>query len=209
MSKELDEVRANLPAKCVDPTTGRSVSDIDWSYWSNLDVVDYKAACILSRGFEPRKVDRSVFPQELLTEFERRQAVAASHLGKSLPAYLTSSDAHHERNASGVKLVDFRVWGESLPMPFTFPETFPRAAAQEPAAPSLDISRYPVELRAAIEAFEAVSKDPAATAGKSPRRALATWLKEHKPELSSNAQDRVATVANWQPGGGVPKTPGT
>lgn len=69
-------------------------------------------------------------------------------------------------------------------------------------------SDYPPELRAAIEAFEAVSRDPAATAKQTPKAALAAWLAEYKPELSGNARDRIATVANWQPQGGAPKTPG-
>ena len=67
---------------------------------------------------------------------------------------------------------------------------------------------YPAELRAAIEAFDAVSRDPAATAKRNPKGALSAWLEKHKPELSSNARERIATVANWQPQGGAPKTPG-
>ncbi len=67
---------------------------------------------------------------------------------------------------------------------------------------------YPPELRAAIEAFTAVHADPRATAGKHPKQALSDWLAANKPELSANARDRIASVANWQPGGGAPKTPG-
>jgi hypothetical protein len=70
------------------------------------------------------------------------------------------------------------------------------------------VAGYPPKLRAAIEAFEAVSRDPAATATKSAKNALLAWLAEYKPELSINARDAVATVANWQPQGGAPKTPG-
>lgn len=66
---------------------------------------------------------------------------------------------------------------------------------------------YPPELRAAIEAFDAVHHDPRATAGKSPKKALEEWLKANKPELSAGARERIATVANWQREGGAPKTP--
>jgi hypothetical protein len=66
----------------------------------------------------------------------------------------------------------------------------------------------PQELRAAIEAFTAVHSNPALTAARSPKAALLTWLEQHKSELTSNARERVATVANWQPVGGAPKTPG-
>jgi hypothetical protein len=72
----------------------------------------------------------------------------------------------------------------------------------------LDLSRYPPELQAAIEAFEVVRVDPSATAGRTPKIALSAWLEMNKPELSGNARERIATVANWQPSGGAPKTPG-
>jgi hypothetical protein len=67
---------------------------------------------------------------------------------------------------------------------------------------------YPPELRAAIEAFDAVHSDPCATAGKSPKKALEEWLRVNKPDLSAGARERIATVANWQREGGAPKTPG-
>jgi hypothetical protein len=67
---------------------------------------------------------------------------------------------------------------------------------------------YPEELRAAIEAFLAVHRDTAATMRKTPKAALLAWLETNKPALSVNARERIATVANWQPSGGAPKTPG-
>jgi hypothetical protein len=70
------------------------------------------------------------------------------------------------------------------------------------------LDAYPDKLRAAIEAFEAVSRDPAATAKQSAKAALTAWLAQHKPELSNNARDCIATIANWQPQGGAPKTLG-
>ena len=74
--------------------------------------------------------------------------------------------------------------------------------------PIRDLSNYPDELRAAIAAFEAVHADPSATAKRTPKAALAAWLEVNRPELSGNARERIATVANWQPAGGAPKTPG-
>jgi hypothetical protein len=68
---------------------------------------------------------------------------------------------------------------------------------------------YLEELRAAIEAFEAVHGDSSATKGRTPKQALLLWLEENKKgQLSENARERIATVANWQPSGGAPKTPG-
>ena len=71
-----------------------------------------------------------------------------------------------------------------------------------------DWSQYPDELRAALEAFVAVSKDTTALRGTTPKAALTAWLEKNKPGLSNNARERVATVANWQPTGGAPRTPG-
>jgi hypothetical protein len=65
---------------------------------------------------------------------------------------------------------------------------------------------YPEELRAALEAFVAVRSTP--LRGRSPKAALLAWLETNKPDLSANARERIATVANWQPTGGAPKTPG-
>lgn len=69
------------------------------------------------------------------------------------------------------------------------------------------IATYPDELRAAIEAFQAVHTDPARLRGRSPKTVLAEWLEKNKPELSASARERIATVANWQREGGAPKTP--
>ncbi|MND07504.1 hypothetical protein D3C83_295210 [compost metagenome] len=54
------------------------------------------------------------------------------------------------------------------------------------------------------------------TNGKSPKQALEKWLREHALEFGLTTEDgspngtgieEAAKVANWQPGGGAPKTP--
>ncbi len=69
-----------------------------------------------------------------------------------------------------------------------------------------DISRYPEELRVAMEAFDAVSSE--LKPGRSPKQGLLDWLEKHKPEIGANARERIATMANWQKDGGLYKTPG-
>lgn len=73
-------------------------------------------------------------------------------------------------------------------------------------------SRYAPKLAAAIRAWQAVT-DPN---GKHPKQALAKWLREHAAEFSLTDEEgkpnetgieEAAKVANWQPGGGAPKTP--
>ena len=89
-----------------------------------------------------------------------------------------------------------------------FPIPAPFALRAQSSARGTARIHFPDELRAAVEAFRTVSRDPTATAKRSPKAALHAWLKQNKPELSANARERIATVSNWQPNGGAPKTPG-
>ncbi len=73
-------------------------------------------------------------------------------------------------------------------------------------------TRYAPKLAAAVMAWQSVT-DPGRT---SPKRALEKWLREHAAEFGmtdddgnpiSLAIEECSKVANWQPGGGAPKTP--
>ncbi len=75
-----------------------------------------------------------------------------------------------------------------------------------------DNPRYAPKLAAAVRAWQAVT-DPN---GKHPKQALEKWLREHAADfdltdddgkLNEQGIDECAKVANWQPGGGAPKTP--
>lgn len=77
-----------------------------------------------------------------------------------------------------------------------------------------DDPRYAPKLAAAVRAWQAVT-DPG---GRAPKQALAKWLREHAAEFDmagddgnpiNQAIEDVSKVANWQPGGGAPKTPGS
>jgi hypothetical protein len=81
-------------------------------------------------------------------------------------------------------------------------------------SPSSDF--YAPKLAAAVRALEAVTADPAALAGKSPKRALETWLRKHASEFGLTNKDgkpneqgieEVCKVANWKPQGGASRTP--
>lgn len=74
--------------------------------------------------------------------------------------------------------------------------------------------RYAPKLAAAVRAWLAVD-DPK---GKHPKGALMKWLREHAADLGLSDDEgkpnelgieECAKVANWQPGGGAPKTPST
>lgn len=73
--------------------------------------------------------------------------------------------------------------------------------------------RYAPKLAAAVRAWQSVTVPN----GKHPKQALAKWLREHAAEFSltddegkpnETGIEEAAKVANWQPGGGAPKTPG-
>jgi hypothetical protein len=73
--------------------------------------------------------------------------------------------------------------------------------------------RYAPKLAAAVRAWQTVI-DPQ---GKTPKQAITKWLREHASEFglsddegkpNETGIEEVSKVANWQPGGGAPKTPG-
>lgn len=77
-------------------------------------------------------------------------------------------------------------------------------------------NHYAPKLAAAVAAWEAVTSDPKRLRGKSPKQALEGWLTEHAGSYDLVNKDgtpnktgieEAAKVANWQPGGGAPKTP--
>lgn len=72
--------------------------------------------------------------------------------------------------------------------------------------------RYAAKLAASVKAWQAVTD----VTGKHPKQALIKWLREHAAEFdlsddegkpNETGIDECAKVANWQPGGGAPKTP--
>jgi hypothetical protein len=73
--------------------------------------------------------------------------------------------------------------------------------------------RYAPKLAAAVRAWQSVTD----AGGKHPKQALAKWLREHAAEFgmtddegkpNETGIEEAAKVANWQPGGGAPRTPG-
>lgn len=90
---------------------------------------------------------------------------------------------------------------------FFFPDTTDAPDYLDPSNP-----RYAPKLAAAVRAWQAVT-DPG---GKHPKQALEKWLREHAAVFGMTDDEgkpnetgikEAAKVANWQPGGGAPKTP--
>ncbi|GEM_PF-6823390 len=191
-----------------------------WSGWEHVEFVELRDAGCLLTNIDPRKNSRNrVIPSGAQTMIDAlMQAIIVGSLrpfalygifGDEYEGYrespILSKDelTPHTRlsDATTVKVADLAAWCDARAIAHPW--------QQEPQRKALATLAYPDELRAAIEAFEAVHANPAATAKQTPKAALAAWLEQNKPELSANARERIATVANWQPQGGVPKTPGS
>jgi hypothetical protein len=81
-------------------------------------------------------------------------------------------------------------------------------------APNLRDPESPVsppELRASIEVWETLVTEELHEKGK-PIKAVAKEVLNKHPtykDMSESAKERIATVVNWKPQGGAPKTPGS
>ena len=114
---------------------------------------------------------------------------------------------------SRVEVESLRTWlaGRGLKIGFFFPQPQVRQDYLDSKNP-----RYAPKLAAAVLAWEAIGGE-AIMSGKSPKQLLMKWLREHAAEFALSDEDgkpnetgieEAAKVANWQPTGGAPKTPG-
>lgn len=76
---------------------------------------------------------------------------------------------------------------------------------------------YSPKLAAAINAWEAVTRDPSLLRGKTVKQGLLVWLRRNADKYSLTKEDgspneqgieEVSKIANWDFKGGAPKTPG-
>jgi len=200
--------------RVVANSTSANKSDVEWRLWANLPRVDYRQACELSLGISPYRSQN--LEKDLEFELLMRKAIAREHMADRTLPYefvaeeLTFGLASGQAESWLVRLTEFRDWGESLVQPFSFPDEFPRSAKDSTSiskSAADHIAGYPDELRAAVEAYTALRENPLLLAGKSPKNALKLWLEQHRPDIGSNARERIATVSNWKPKGGAPATP--
>jgi len=88
-------------------------------------------------------------------------------------------------------------------------QSFETKGAAEPSSQSDEGAGIvlPPKLEAAIEAYRAVKNNQTLRRGRSAKAALMAWLEENSPNLSNQAREEIAKVANGSPEGGAPKTP--
>ncbi len=138
--------------------------------------------------------DEAEFPDE---------AKSAVHRGI---IYRANPDWH----LTTVSVDELKAWltGRGFRTGFFFPTATDAPDYLDPNNP-----RYAPKMAAAVRAWQAVTNPN----GKHPKQALVKWLREHAAEYDLSDEDgkpnetgieEAAKVANWQPAGGAPKTPG-
>ncbi|MDR3449589.1 MAG: hypothetical protein P4M15_07570 [Alphaproteobacteria bacterium] len=226
-----------FPPSIVAGTPSSEYVEDEWGSTGPLDGLDFWRLCdeltviqaaLLVAGREPSRdaqysAERNAHPpvgyeaaREAISSALRRGAIK----GKLVPCYETdmndnilgeiqdSVDIHNSR----LEVDSLKAWlaGRGLKTGFFFPE---KPLAQDYLNPKHP--RYAPKLAAAVFAWLATD-DESAIKGKSPKQALARWLREHAAQFdladedgkpNETGIDDAAKVANWQLGGGAPKTP--
>lgn len=198
------------------------------SYWRLCDELSVIQAALLITGRDPSKESEYVETHEMHNRphgYEAAKTAIANALrrdaikGQLIPVFEHDINGNPcgaiedsiDRAESRVEVESLRVWLKSrgIRTGFFFPDATDAPDYLDPQNP-----RYAPKLAAAVMAWQA-TKD---TNGRTPKQALAKWLREHAAEFSMTDEDgkpnetgieEAAKVANWQPGGGAPKTPGT
>lgn len=188
-----------------------------WNAWRAASLVTIRqAACLLSNE-DPQAHTGSQLEKLPAQAQTMSHLIAYAILAGELVPYAcfvrrgeegflpTNEVARHDvlGDSTTILTAELASWcnSKNLPHPWVL-----NAAARGSASHSAQ-NNYPLELRAAIGAFEAVRNDQNATAGQTPKQALLKWLRTNT-NLGKEARERVAIVANWQPSGGAPRTPG-
>ncbi|MCP5113092.1 MAG: hypothetical protein GY953_19865 [bacterium] len=198
-------------------------------YWRLCDQLDVVQAALLICGHDPSGEQSNVEERNMEQRpqgYEAAKTAVSNALrkelieGRLIP--LLDCDSYGnpcgeiensiDLTASRVEVESLRSWlaGRGLHTGFFFP-----AASGDPDYLDPDHPRYAPKLAAAAKAWLACG-DESATRGKSAKQALMRWLRENASEFGLSDDDgkpnetgieETAKVANWQLGGGAPKTP--
>jgi len=196
-------------------------------YWRLCDELSLVQAVLLLVGCDPSNEATSVESRAMHErphgyEAARTAIVNAfrrgSISGKLIPCYwcddegtrIETAEEEIDLEKSRVEVESLKEWltGRGFRSGFFFPTAIDAPDYLDPKNP-----RYAPKLAAAVRAWQAVGQ----AEGRTPKQALAKWLREHAAEFGLTDNDgrpndtgieEVSKVANWQPGGGAPKTPG-
>lgn len=198
----------------------------DLDFWRLCDELSIREAALLIAGCDPagkyghvenwKREERPPGYEAAKTAI--RNALRKDAIAGTIVLEMTCDSNGNEYPADGTLSLDSRVEVEALrewlswrglSTGFFFPAETDSPDYLNPKNP-----RYAPKLAAAVRAWQAVI-DPA---GKHPKQALMKWLREHAAEYNLSDEEgkpnetgieEAAKIANWQPGGGAPKTPGS
>ncbi len=198
-------------------------------YWRLCDQLDIVQAALLVCGHDPSADQGYVEGWDIEkrpTGYEAAKAAISNAMrngsieGRLIPLFEYDINGNRcdqidntiDLTASRVEVESLRSWLENrgLHTGFFFP-----IATDAPDYLDPDHPRYAPKLAAAVKAWLA-SGDESVARGMSVKQALVKWLREHASEFGLSDDDgkpnetgieETAKVANWQPGGGAPKTP--
>jgi hypothetical protein len=195
-----------------------ALSSLD--YWRLCDELNIIQAALLVVGEDPAS------PEDYPSGYEAAENAISKALrggrikGRLVPEYKYDLNGNSEPidrsidlRESTVDVTSLREWlaSRGISSGFFF--------AREPSQPGYlnpEHPRYAPKLAAAVTAWQSFEELP--VSGRSPKQALSKWLREHAAEFglsddegnpNETGIEEVAKVANWQLGGGAPKTPGT
>lgn len=203
----------------------------DLDYWRLCDEMSVIQAALLIVGHDPANEQLNFDNVETFSQkfrpvgYEATKTAIANALrrgaikGRLVPLYGTDGDANWKVEDS-INLTESTIEVESLKQwlaargvktGFFFP-----LATDAPDYLDRNNPRYAPKLAAAVTAWIAIGGE-SATGGRSPKYFLIKWLREHAAEFglcdeegksNETGIEEIAKVANWQPSGGAPKTPG-
>ncbi len=187
-------------------------------FWRLCDQLSVIQAALLIAGVDPSSDNGNVEDwqtHERPTGYEAAK-VAISHALRSggIKGQITPHlgyDNSIDLSKSRVEVKSLRCWlaGRGFRTGFFFPNATDEPDYLDPTHP-----RYAPKLAAAVHAWLATG-DKSAIKNKSPKQALLRWLRENAAQYdladdegkpNETGVEEIAKVANWQPGGGAPKT---
>ena len=199
-------------------------------YWRLCDELSVIQAALLIAGCDPsNRADyiEGWAPENRPLGYEAAKTALSNALrrgaitGRLIPLYEHDINGNAcgaieesiDLSSSRIEVESLRVWlaGRGLKTGFFFPEESDFGDYLDPGHP-----RYAPKLAAAVLAWRATENE-SAISGKSPKQALMKWLREHAADFGLTDEEgkpnetgieEAAKVANWQPTGGAPKTPG-
>ena len=171
----------------------------DFEYWSKAEYWTSDEAVAISFGKNPK-----VVTGEALKNYLGKAQFADNYF---LRCDLLDRAIQSDRLPKEIPPADFLEWvhQRSIPIPSALTNCLAglgtiSSHAWDGFDP--DSSTYPAELDIAFQAWRATSTRP--DSSKTPKEQINVWVREHYPETSKEAQQRIAIMCNWAPRGGRP-----